>query len=106
MSENRKQARTSKELKAEIHTNDGMTFSTSVDISIAGVFISTPEPHKPGTEMSLRIKTDDSEFIDIKGVVRWNKDDGEDSSEKLGMGIEFIGITPPDMEKINLLLNS
>lgn len=111
MSENRKFERVSKQIKAEVHQPDGMTFSTSIDISIAGIFISTPEPHEPGTELNLALKTGDTDFINIKGIVRWIKDelDNDDNEQKtntLGMGIEFVGVNPVDMKKIEQLLNS
>jgi hypothetical protein len=91
MSEKRKESRVLKTIRAEVHTGDGMTFSSSVDISTKGIFISTPEPIAPKTEITLNIQLTQTDTIMIKGLVRWNRD--ENDSAKAGVGIEFIDVS-------------
>ena len=91
MKEKRKHSRIDKKVKSEVHSNEGMTFSTSADLSYGGIFISTPEPVNIGSEIQLSILTPDEENIEIKGVVRWMSDgDGKDG--RSGMGIEFVDV--------------
>jgi len=105
MNEKRKEERILKQTKAEVHYGDGMTFSTSIDISSAGIFISTPEPLTTGEKIKLAIQTSDGNFIKVDGIVRWNNCEGEYNYDRLGMGVEFIAIPPDELKKINALLN-
>jgi uncharacterized protein (TIGR02266 family) len=105
MKEKRKHSRVSKKVKSEVHSSDGMTFSTAGDLSYGGIFISTPEPVKIGSEIQLSILTPDEENIEIKGVVRWmNEGDGKDS--KSGMGIEFVDININNESKLKTIIES
>lgn len=101
MENKRKHERKQTKIKAEVHTESNMTFSTSADISTDGIFITTPEPIKVGETVTLELKIND-EFIEVSGKVKWNRDE-KDEEVKAGMGLEFIGIDPKDMEKINKL---
>ena len=69
MSEKRKEERILKQIKAEVHYGKGMTFSTSIDISSSGIFISTPEPLTAGDNIKLSIQSGDGNFIDVDGIV-------------------------------------
>ena len=103
MEDKRNSERLSKKLKSEVHSDEGMTFSTSVNVSEGGIFIATPEPLEEGTEVQLSVLTPDGESIDVKGVVKWIKaEDSEDS--KSGMGIEFKEIIESDKTKIDDVL--
>lgn len=99
MKEKRKFARTKVDTKSEVHFDEGMTFSSSTDMSNGGLFISTPEPLSEGSEVSLSLQIPGEESVDIKGIVRWVREsDGEDS--RSGMGIEFVDISENDLENI------
>ena len=76
-----------------------LTYSSTQDLSSGGLFISTPDPVPPGSEVTLSIKLPDGEHLSLKGVVRWTKDEGRDDS-KAGMGIEFVDLTEDDRKKI------
>lgn len=102
MEEKRTQKRIEKKLKAEVHTPDGMTYSSSVDISTGGIFISTPEPLQQNEEVMLAVKVSENVTVDIKGVIKWNRDETEDM--KAGMGIQFKDLGAGDKEKILALL--
>ena len=101
MEDKRKNERKQKKVKAEVHTESGMTFSTSADISSDGIFITTPEPINVGEKVTLELKINE-EFITVDGEVKWNRDE-KDEEVKAGMGLEFIDISPEGMEKISKL---
>ena len=89
--EKRKAPRIPASIRAEVHAKDGMTFSSSIDLSQSGIFITTPEPIDPGTELTLNIELTPVDHISVKGIVRWTRD--EDDTERAGMGIEFVDIS-------------
>lgn len=91
MSDKRREPRVQKTIRAEVHTSDGMTFSSSVDISTRGIFISTPAPIEPNTELTLNIQLTHTDTIMIKGMVRWNRDESEEA--RAGVGIEFVDVS-------------
>jgi Tfp pilus assembly protein PilZ len=105
MNEKRKHTRIVKKIKSEVHSPNGMTFSTSQDLSYGGIFISTPEPVKIGSEIQLSIITPNEQNINIKGIVRWlSEGDGKDT--KCGMGIEFIDINMHLESKLKNVIES
>jgi uncharacterized protein (TIGR02266 family) len=104
MDEKRIQTRIKKKLKAEVHTNDGMTYSSTADISSGGIFISTPDPLNQDEEVTLSIRVSEDEWLDIKGAIKWNRDESDDTVA--GMGIQFKDLSSNDKEKITAILNS
>jgi uncharacterized protein (TIGR02266 family) len=105
MKEKRKHSRIPKKIKSEVHAGDSMTFSTSGDLSYGGIFISTPEPVKIGSEIQLSILTPDEENIEIKGIVRWMSD-GDSKDTKCGMGVEFVDINVNQESKLKNIIES
>ncbi len=93
MDDKRKNKRVKKVLKSEVHSDEAMTFSSSVDISKGGIFISTPEPIGSGSEINLSIQVPGGKVIDIKGIVKWVRNDDKEG-ERAGMGIEFTDVNP------------
>ena len=105
MKEKRKEERISKKVKSEVHSLEGMTFSTSEDLSSGGIFITTPDPIMVGSEMSLSLYIpNEKEPLNIKGVVRWMVDDS-DTVSKAGMGIEFIDASDEEIGKIKKIID-
>ncbi|MBN2041982.1 MAG: PilZ domain-containing protein [Spirochaetes bacterium] len=105
MNEKRQSPRIEKKFKSEVHSQDGMTFSTTIDMSSGGIFISTPEPVEIGSEVNLSIKLSNKEEIEIKGIVRW-MDESEMKHGKAGMGIEFVELNSEQKDKINNIIKS
>ena len=101
--EKRKEARVKKEIKSEVAGEEHLTRSSTVDLSKGGIFISTPEPLKSGSSVSLSITTPDGENLEVKGMVRWLRED-EVSGSKAGMGVEFVDISENDKKKIENML--
>lgn len=103
MDNKRKEERISKSVKSEVRTDESMTYSSTVDLSKSGIFISTPEPLSEGAEINLSFTLPEGNSVDMKGVVRWIREDGDDS-KKAGMGIEFIGSSPDQISAINRII--
>lgn len=103
MKEKRQYPRVDKKVKSEVHSTDGMTYSTALDLSQGGIFIRTPESVKIGSEVQLSIKIPEGESIEIKGIVRWMNDDKKDD-KKTGMGIEFVDINDKQKSNIKIFL--
>jgi uncharacterized protein (TIGR02266 family) len=99
MQDKRKHSRIQKKVKSEVAGKDHLSYSSSLDLSAGGMFISTPDPVAPGSEIDLSIKLSDGEIISLKGIVRWTKDEDSDES-RAGMGIEFTNLTPEAETKI------
>ena len=98
MEEKRKSQRVEKSIKCEVHS-DGMTFSSTIDISEGGMFISTPEPLIEDAEVDLILHIPDEDMMDVQGRVRWIRDE-DDETLRAGMGIEFLGLTDKQKEII------
>jgi len=103
MKEKRQYNRKKKLLKSEVHSNEGMTFSSTVDISTGGIFISTPEPLVEGTEIQLSLHVPGEDEVNITGVVRWVRGSVNDDV-KSGMGIEFINTSENDISTIKKII--
>ncbi|MCP4134034.1 MAG: PilZ domain-containing protein [bacterium] len=89
MENKRNSERLTKNVKCEVHSTE-MTFSSTIDVSDGGLFISTPEPLKEGTEIDLILHIPGEGTTEIKGTVKWARED-ETEDLKSGMGIEFSG---------------
>ncbi len=99
MEDKRKHPRVDKEVKIEVRDPENLTRSTSRDLGNGGIFISTPEPMKIGTELELSLQLPGSELVNLKGVVRWVREEEADG-KKAGMGIEF---SEPTEDKLNII---
>jgi len=99
MHEKRQSLRVSKSIKSEVHDDAGMIFSTSMDLSRGGIYISTPEPLESGSEICLSLYLPGQDPVNLRGVVRWSTGQ-ENECRRCGMGIEFIGAGDKDLEKI------
>jgi uncharacterized protein (TIGR02266 family) len=88
MDDKRKFGRIRKSYKCEVHS-EGMTFSSTIDVSNGGLFISTPEPLNEGDEVTLVLYINDEETVEARACVRWVRDEINDE-ERAGMGVEFL----------------
>lgn len=104
MEEKRQHPRIKTSVKSEVHSNEGMTFSTSADLSNGGIFISTPEPISVGSNIQLSIKIPDEDDIEINGIVRWMSDSNE-KDDRNGMGIEFSTLSEEQKIQLKKILN-
>jgi uncharacterized protein (TIGR02266 family) len=103
MPDKRKSERIRKGIKSEVFADEHVSFSSSVDLSKGGIFISTPDPLSNGSEVNMSIHMPGHGEIEIKGVVKWVRTD-EIGSEKAGMGIEFVNISSDLKKKLDELV--
>lgn len=105
MGEKRKHHRVDTKIKSEVHALEGMTYSTSADLSYGGIFITTPEPIMIGSQINLSLHIPGGEEINIKGVVKWLREE-EDETKKSGMGIEFVDASDKILEIVKKVMES
>jgi len=103
MSEKRKEERIIKTVRSEVRSDEALTFSSTVDMSRGGIFISTPEPLGNGTSVELSIILPGGEEVTVQGTVKWVREDGS-TSQRAGMGIEFGDMDEDTKSKIGDLL--
>jgi len=103
MSYKRKSERIKKGIKSEVFAEEHVTFSSTVDLSKGGIFISTPEPLAIGSEVSMSIHMPGHGELEVKGIVKWVRTD-ESESEKAGMGIEFMNVDSDLKKKLDELV--
>jgi hypothetical protein len=70
----------------------GMTWAVLTDLSMRGCYLQTNTPLPVGTEPHLTIRAESHEFL-TKAVVRT-------SNRTLGMGLEFVDLTPPNKVRL------
>ena len=99
MQNQRKHERVQKKIKSQVEGSEILTYSSSQDVSNSGIFITTPDPITPGTELDLSLKLPDGETVQVRGIVRWTKDE-DSTGSRAGMGIEFTNIDAATQEKI------
>lgn len=99
----RKHERIEKKTKTKIESDKSVTYSTARNLSGGGMFVTTPEPIHPGTEIDLSLKMPDGSELSLRGVVRWTKDENEEG-DRAGMGIEFLSVNPADQQKITSMI--
>lgn len=97
MDNKRKYDRVKVTIKSEVHSDDSMTFSSSVDLSSGGVFIASPEPLDVGSSVSLNLIMPGEIPVNLNGVVKWVRKK-EEGIKKCGMGIEFIDATDKELK--------
>ena len=103
MDEKRKHKRIKKGIRSEVHSTEGVTFSVSTDLSHGGIFISTPEPVRDGSQVDLCVYIPGQEPVEMKGVIRWTRQE-EQGGQKTGMGIEFLNPSKKELETIKKAL--
>jgi uncharacterized protein (TIGR02266 family) len=81
-------------LATQVSCNDSMMLAYSRDVSRGGMFIETREPYAIGSRISLRFNMEkESPAVVATGVVTYQVD-------KLGMGVQFVDMSPEDRQRI------
>jgi len=81
---------------AQVEHEAGTFLGFSRDISVGGMFIETKEPLPEGAEITLRFPLDDGgPVIVLTGQVRY-------IVEKVGMGVQFLDLSPADRSRIDV----
>ena len=102
--EHRKTSRTSTVIQVDCNTVDSFFREFADNISAGGMFIATPKPLKPGTQLSLEFLLPRCHYpIRVKAEVTWNR--GKTSiDQRQGMGVKFDSLSPSVKDKINTIV--
>ena len=102
--EHRKISRTSTVIQVNYHTVDSFFRDFTDDISTGGMFIATPKPLKPGTQLSLAFLIPGCDYpIHVKAEVAWSRSVPSDGQQR-GMGVKFDNLSPSAKDKINTIV--
>ena len=100
----RKTPRTSTVIQVDYHTTDSLFRNFVDDISTGGIFIATPKPLEPGTQLRLEFLLPGCNYpIRVNGEVMWNRDTC-DMGRRRGMGVKFDSLSPSAKDKINTII--
>lgn len=102
-SDKRKEERIKKTIRSEVRSEEALTYSSTVDVSTRGIFISTPEPLGNGSSIELSITIPGDGEVSIHGVVKWIRENEADGC-RAGMGIEFQNMDETTKKKLGQLL--
>ncbi|MGO8819227.1 MAG: PilZ domain-containing protein [Terriglobia bacterium] len=81
-------------LATQVQCEECMTLAFSRDISVAGMFIETSAPLDVGTPFTVRFNLDQKDrVIKAEAIVNY-------VIEKMGMGVLFTEVEPPDRDAI------
>lgn len=83
-------------------SEDNLFTGFTENISEGGVFVSTLSPPGVGQIIRLNLCVDDAEDFQVNGEVRWLR--YEDSGEITGCGVQFVGLTPSDVDRLRRLM--
>ena len=98
--EHRKTPRTSTVIQVDYHTVDSFFRDFVDDISTGGMFIATPKPLEPGTQLRLEFLLPGYNYpIRVNVEVMWNRDTC-DMGRRRGMGVKFDSLSPSATETI------
>ena len=87
-------------------SDEPYTIAFAENISPTGVFIATPTPLKSGTIITMEFSPPGrKQFLMLKGMVMWTRDDRKSVEGRKGMGIKFLGVTPADKIKLQQIVD-
>ena len=104
MEEKRLYKRIRKIIKCEVHS-DGLTFSSTIDISNGGMFISTPEPLLADSEIELVLYLPGEDPMELKARVKWARDT-DSENDRAGMGVQFLNISQDQQSLLDAFAGS
>lgn len=78
---------------------------TTVNVSKGGMFLKTMQPYDLNTSFEFILYLSDQEKISGTALVRWVQSQQTLNTPR-GMGVEFIGLSENDLNKIRLFLRS
>ncbi len=102
--EKRRTTRVNARLKVRYGDVTGFISDYTMNISRGGMFISTKDPLKPGTGVSVEFVVPDIRVpIKVKGRVQWTNDLQQAKYSNLipGMGIELHSLSSDEQKKLN-----
>ncbi|MDL1958570.1 MAG: TIGR02266 family protein [Deltaproteobacteria bacterium] len=104
MKDRRKKSRMPIIIQIDYHAVDSFFRDFADNISAGGMFIATPKPLKPGTQLSLEFLLPGCNYpIRVKAEVMWNRDKTSIDQWR-GMGVKFDSLSPSVRDKINTIV--
>jgi len=80
-------------LATQIQCQECMSLAFSRDVSVGGMFIETTDPMPVGSRLNLRFNIDDGPVVVAQAEVTYEV-------AKLGIGVQFVDLTPEDLKRI------
>ena len=106
--ERRRSTRYRVKMQVDYSSGENFLFSYIDNISDMGIFISSSNPLRPGTSLTLRFTPQGSiRPFEIKGRVVWNNPyhkNGENLNP--GMGVRFVGVTEEQKKKLQEVIKT
>ena len=100
----RKTPRTSTIIQVDYHTADSFFRDFVDNISTGGMFIATPKPFEPGTQLRLEFLLPGCDYpIRVNGEVTWSRSVSSEGQRR-GMGVKFASLSPNAKDKINTII--
>jgi len=100
----RKIPRTSTIIQVDYHTVDSFFRNFVDNISTGGMFIATPKPLEPGTQLRLEFLLPGCDYpIRVNGEVTWSRSVSSEGQRR-GMGVKFASLSPNAKDKINTII--
>lgn len=80
---------------------------TCANVSRGGAFVRTGEELTPGRRLLVELKLPDGSPLEAIGRVAWTKRvmGGPQGEDSVGVGVEFIGGSPEELERLDLFID-
>ncbi len=81
---------------------------TCGNVSHGGAFVRTAEEYTPGRRLLVEIQLPDGSPLEAIGRVAWTKRvlGGAAGEDSVGVGVEFIGGSPEQLERLELFVDA
>jgi uncharacterized protein (TIGR02266 family) len=90
------------EIEVDIVSEHNFYAGLSLNISEGGLFVATHVEYKVGTRLEIRLLLpEDEEPTAIMTEVRWVRPHNADADGSPGMGLRFVDVPAPILEKIS-----
>ena len=100
----RKTSRTSTVIQVDYHTVDSFFRDFVDNISTEGMFMATPKPLEPGTQLRLEFLLPGCDYpIRVNGEVAWSRSVSSEGQRR-GMGVKFDSLSPGAKDKVNTIV--
>jgi uncharacterized protein (TIGR02266 family) len=96
--EKRRATRAHASVDVSLYSESQFFSGLSEDVSEGGLFVATYDIRPIGTEIELHFSLPTGHEISTRGVVRWLRNPGSDTSP--GMGVQFAPLAPQDLAAI------
>ena len=96
--EQRSGQRVTVEVDVGVLSDSNFYAGVAADVSLGGVFVSTPSPLPEGTEVALYFSLGQGSTLHAEGVVRWTR--AKTTDRPAGMGVAFARLSDADRRTI------